>query len=136
MAPVLIVEDGAYKEGIKWLNKNHRWEIVDRLNQIVLELAEHKITTQYKNHALSGLKAYELHVTGDVLLIYRYKNQGTELEFLNLIDLTDHKTLKNAAYQKQLKKKLKDSLESSSIWEYDIDEEGELLRDGWTRPKK
>ena len=108
-----IVETGQYKQGVKKLIKKHKTETLNSLKQIIEDLCNFKITTQYHNHKLTNLDAYELHVNneGDVLLIYRYSGNALIIS-LHLIDLTDHKELKNPDHQKQIKKTIKNLKEN------------------------
>lgn len=108
-----IVETRQYKQGVKKLIKKHKTETLNSLKQIIEDLCNFKITTQYHNHKLTNLDAYELHVNneGDVLLIYRYSGSALIIS-LHLIDLTDHKELKNPDYKKQIKKTIKNLKEN------------------------
>ena len=115
-APITIIEESLYLEGYKELKKKKRWDILDKLDKILIDLSTHNVTTKYRNHILNNLNGIsELHVSGDILLFYKYKNQGTELEILNLIDLTDHKNLKNPKYQKMIKKRYNSSYEVNDM---------------------
>ena len=108
-----IVETTQYKQGVKQLIKKHKTETLNSLKSIIDDLCEYKITTQYHNHKLTNIDAYELHVNneGDVLLLYRYSGNALIIS-LQLIDLTNHKELKSPAYQKQIKKEIKNLKES------------------------
>lgn len=103
-----IVETSQYKQGVKQLIKKHRTETLSSLKQIIDDLCNFRITTQYSNHKLTSIDAYELHVNneGDVLLVYRYSGDALIIS-LQLIDLTSHKQLKNPNYQKQVRKTIK-----------------------------
>ena len=108
-----IVETSQYKQGVKQLIKKHKTETLSNLKQIIDDLCNFRITTQYSNHKLTSIDAYELHVNneGDVLLVYRYSGDALIIS-LQLIDLTNHKQLKNPNYQKQIKKTIKNLKES------------------------
>lgn len=108
-----IVETTQYKQGVKQLIKKHKTETLNSLKSIIDDLCEYKITTQYHNHKLTNIDAYELHVNneGDVLLLYRYSGNALIIS-LQLIDLTNHRELKNKKYQKEIKKTIKDLKES------------------------
>ena len=108
-----IVETTQYKQGVKQLIKKHKTETLNSLKSIIDDLCEYKITTQYHNHKLTNIDAYELHVNneGDVLLLYRYSGNALIIS-LQLIDLTNRRELKNKKYQKEIKKTIKDLKES------------------------
>ena len=115
MIPITVVEEQPYLKGRKELEKKKRWDVIKKLDTIIDKLTKHEITTQYHNHILTGnnnLKGLsELHVEGNILLHYTYKNKNTELEVLDLIDLSDHKEQKNTRHSKQIGKILKSSYE-------------------------
>lgn len=50
-----IVETGQYKQGVKKLIKKHKTETLNSLKQIIEDLCNFKITTQYHNHKLTNL---------------------------------------------------------------------------------
>ena len=108
-----IVETTQYKQGVKQLIKKHKTETLNSLKSIIDDLCGYKITTQYHNHKLTNIDAYELHVNneGDVLLLYRYSGNALIIS-LQLIDLTNHRELKNKKYQKEIKKTIKDLKEN------------------------
>lgn len=103
-----IVETKQFKEGVKQLVKKHKTDTINNLYDIINDLCNFRITTQYKNHKLVNIDAYELHVNneGDVLLLYKYSGDALIIS-LNLIDLTNHRKLKNPQYQKKIKKVIK-----------------------------
>lgn len=115
MIPITVVEEQPYLKGRKELEKKKRWDVIKKLDTIIDKLTKHEITTQYHNHILTGnnnLKGLsELHVEGNLLLHYTYRNKGSELEILDLIDLSDHKEQKNTRHSKQIGKMLKSSYE-------------------------
>ena len=106
-----IITEKSFDKAVKKLNNNNRWDIIDKLDNIVEKLAKKEITKQSRNHPLKGQirDVCDIHISGDIILLYRYI--GNNLELLNLVDIVNHKTLKDPKYQKQLKKKLKSSYE-------------------------
>ena len=114
-----IVETSSYKQAYKKLKKDHRNDVLDDLKDIIGKLSRFEITTQASNHPLKGIKdAKDIHVRGDVLLIYRYVNNSLVID-LELLDLVNHKELKNSKKQKQLKKKVNSSLEEEFVSDED-----------------
>ena len=85
-----IYKTSRYERSYKKLDKKFP-EIASKLDNIIEELANFRITTQYKNHPLQGkMKGYwDLHVTGDVVLIYRYIGKSLEID-LELNDIANH----------------------------------------------
>ena len=71
-----IITTKAYLHGVKILYKQNKVKILEKLFKIVVELSEHKVTTQYHNHPLTNVApgVYDLHVASDVVLVYRYKD--------------------------------------------------------------
>ncbi len=92
-----------YKSGVKQLKKTHNEKALEKLIEIVDDLANFKISTEYKNHMLTNAKGkMELHVDADVLLIYRYDGDILYIE-LKLFAVTTHDKLKHTL--KKLKNK-------------------------------
>lgn len=86
-----VIPSSSYTKGYKQLVKEHRKDVIDKLRDILRDLRDFKVDTQYKNHPLDN-KRYELHITGDVLLTYKY-DTGILYCDLILLDLTNHKNL-------------------------------------------
>lgn len=86
-----IIELNGYKQGIKKLIKDNKWEEVDEIRNIVNKLITFSITKEYHNHPLHGkLEGYwDLHVRKNIILIYRYTGKGLEID-LELNNLIDH----------------------------------------------
>lgn len=105
-----IIPQPPYLKGLKELDRARKYDLVKKINNIVNQLQRKEITTQYHNHPLVdyGKKVYELHIEGDVLLVYEYVDDKL---ILNLLTITDHKELKNPTTKKNIKKKLLNSLE-------------------------
>ena len=85
-----------YMNGVKKLQDKHRTDVLMKLDSIVLQLRKKEITKQYRNHPLQGKEAsgaWELHVTGDVLLVYRYDTDDCLIVSLKLLNLTDHNNI-------------------------------------------
>ena len=80
-----------YLNGVKALAKDHRNKELSKLKTIVGELSTFDVDTQYHNHVLNNGNC-ELHVSGDVLLVYKYETDSLYVD-LHLEDLTNHKKL-------------------------------------------
>lgn len=113
-----IIPQPSYLKGLKELDRAHKYDLVKKINNIVNQLQRKEITTQYHNHPLVdyGKKVYELHIEGDVLLVYEYVDDKL---ILNLLTLTDHKELKNPTTKKNIKKRLLNSLEEEFDRQWD-----------------
>ena len=84
----------AYKRALKKLVKSHNIIALSKLNRIINELKEFKITSQYHNHSLKNYEnTFELHILGDLLLLYRYVDDRTLIISLELKDIVNHKDL-------------------------------------------
>lgn len=83
----------AFRNGIKMLVKNHKNKTLEKLLKIISDLANFKVSTQYKNHKLKDTDLHDIHVEGDVILLYRYIGDAV-LVSLELSDVTNHDSLK------------------------------------------
>lgn len=101
-----VITTKQYDRSYNKLKKDHRNDVIKDINNTVDDLINLKINTQKSNHRLTGTDVNDLHIRGDVLLLYRYSNNVLTIS-LQLIDLTNHNKLKNSAYQKQIKKTIK-----------------------------
>ena len=127
-----VVQTKNYKKGVKELVKKHKTSALKELKTIIKKLCNHEITTQYSNHRLTGVDAYELHVDneGEILLVYRYEDKALIIE-LQLIDLTNHRDLKNKKHIKQIKKdinKLKEGMNKNTL-KSNVDKIDDLIED-------
>lgn len=101
-----VVTTTLYDKSYDKLVKDHKKDIVHDIDKTVDDLIYYRIDTQKSNHPLTNLKTNELHIRGDVLLLYKYGYNTLTISLL-LIDLADHKKLKNSDYQKQIRKTIK-----------------------------
>lgn len=105
---LLIVYSERYTAALTELRGEGKDKTIEKLKTIIGQLQRREITTQYDNHRLTNSHLYELHVEGNILLIYSYENSKTPtLVLLELLDLTDHDTLKRPKYQRLMKKESK-----------------------------
>ena len=81
-----------FKDGVKQLRKDHRTKELEKLNEIIKELETFSVGKKYKNHSL-GNHTFDLHVTGDIVLLYRYLEDEMLILSLELSDLVNHKEL-------------------------------------------
>ena len=107
-----------FKQAFKVLKKKHQNNILKDIIKIIEQLVNFEITTQKSNHPLSdGIN--DLHIRGDVILLYRYQGAGLIID-LNLLNISDHKEL-----QKNLKLAMRDSANIS----FDLEKEKKNLRE-------
>ena len=134
-----VITTKQYDRAYNKLKKDHRNDVIKDINETVDNLIYFNVSTQKSNHPLKGLDVNELHIRGDVLLLYRYSNNILTIS-LNLIDLTNHRELKNKKYQKEIKKTIKDLKESKGdktmeYMEYSTTNENTLMvRYKWKNP--
>ena len=85
-------------------NKNFQ-RLYEKYNQIQDDLRTMNVYGKYRNHKLSGFDCNELHIDGDVLLIWKYY-RVYDTTFLFLLDMTNHKQLGSSAsnYRKTIKR--------------------------------
>ena len=80
-----------FKQAFKLLKKKNQNAVLKDLIITIEQLANFEITTQKSNHPLSdGIN--DLHIRGDIILLYRYQGSGLIID-LKLLNLTDHKQL-------------------------------------------
>lgn len=106
-----VITTKQYDRSYNKLKKDHRNDVIKDIDNVVDNLINLNISTQKSNHSLTGIDVNDLHIRGDVLLLYRYSNNVLTIS-LQLIDLTNHKHLKNPDYQKQIKKTIKNLKEN------------------------
>ena len=87
-----IYSCGGFNRGLKKLQKHRKQSLLLKLNRIIDELRDFKVGNKYHNHKLSGSDYFELHVDGDILLVYKYVDSESGLK-LELFNLTDHDRL-------------------------------------------
>ena len=68
---VHIFQTSLYSKNYKKLIKQHRYDVVDKVDEVVEKLSRGEISSQYHNHPLTNLKVNDIHITGDVILLYR-----------------------------------------------------------------
>ena len=81
-----IIKHTAYKNGIKKLKRKHQNDVLIDIKETVKKLVNYEITYQKHNHQLKGgLKGYnDLHIRGDIILIYKYENNKLHLILHNV----------------------------------------------------
>lgn len=87
-----IYSCGGFNRGLKKLQKHRKQSLLLKLNRIIDELRDFEVGNKYHNHKLSGSDYFELHVGGDILLVYKYVDSESGLK-LELFNLTDHDRL-------------------------------------------
>lgn len=99
---VRVVATKQFEEALKALKKNHKTQVLRKLDQVVKDLIDLKITTQHQNHTLTNAEGHrDIHLEGKrIILMYRYDyasdNTDDLLLFitLRLQDMVDHIELK------------------------------------------
>ena len=86
-----VYESPKYLVGVKKLKNDHRIKELNTLKEVVDKLIHFEITSEYKNHPV-GNGVFDIHIAGDVILLYRYKDDMLILT-LELHDITNHKQL-------------------------------------------
>ena len=86
-----IVSTTQFARGVKQLKSKHKNKELAKLTRIVDNLKHFKITTASHNHSV-GNGVYDIHISGDIVLLYRYNGDILMLE-LELNNLADHKNL-------------------------------------------
>jgi len=92
-----------FKKNLKVLQAKHRVDELKKLREIFEKLCKYEITTQSKNHRLTsqnnknGLS--DIHIDGDIILLYRYVASDMLAFDLELTNLTNHRDLTNTTHQ-------------------------------------
>lgn len=96
MNRIFVTSD--FCRGCKQIKSNI--EANHRLRTVLILLANNKeIPKKYRDHALKDSPYRELHITGDILLLYRYDSQGTLVVSLKIADITNHKRLASQSHE-------------------------------------
>lgn len=92
--PIPVIVTNQYTKGQMKLAKAHNINALKRLKFAVDTLsAMEELPSGYRPHKLKGVdNTWECHITGDVLLTWRYVNNELILE-LHLLNLTNHDKL-------------------------------------------
>ena len=107
-----------FKQAFKLLKKKHQNNILKDIIKVIEQLVNFEITTQKSNHPLSdGIN--DLHIRGDVILLYRYQGAGLIID-LNLLNISDHK---------ELQKNLKLAMRDNANIPFDLDIEKKKLKE-------
>ena len=94
---IVIKVDSIYRSkdfnnNYKKLVKDHRYDVIEKLNKTIEKLMyRNEITKESHNHPLKN-GVFDIHITGDVILLYRYKDNNLLLT-LELHNLTNHRDL-------------------------------------------
>ena len=87
-----IVTTPRYLRSLKKLKKQHKTKTIRKLEETINKLANFQITTQQHNHPLQDSDINDIHIEGDVILLYRYIGDGIVLD-LELTNLVNHDSL-------------------------------------------
>lgn len=142
-----IVSTPRYRRALKKLKKDHKVKIIKKLEETIKKLANFEITTEQRNHKLEGTDIYDIHIEGDVILLYRYLGEAIIID-LELTDIVNHDELNRKIKADRISDKfmkryirtnsMKNSLRQANIdaIEFFIEFEfpfpkGEFLADDW-----
>lgn len=81
-----------FKRSVAKLERKHKVDELKKLREVVNKLENFEVSTQYKNHRLADSEFSELHLTGDLLLTYKYRYNGSNATLV-LHDITNHMLL-------------------------------------------
>lgn len=103
-----------FKRSVSKLERKHKIYELKKLREIIHKLENFEVSTQYKNHRLANSEFSELHLTGDLLLTYKYRYNGSNATLV-LHDITNH-TLLNKSIRGDDKLNIKKRKVYSSIY--------------------
>lgn len=97
-----VVTTSAYDREIKKLNRKHKNDVVDEIEDAIDKLSRREITKQKSNHRLSNnqSKYTDLHVDGGRLILKYYYNFKENK--LHIEDLVDHNELRRPRKKESL----------------------------------
>lgn len=90
--PLNIGTTSQFRNGVKILVKKHNNKVLQKLDKVIDDLANLKVSTQYKNHRLQNSTLNDIHLDSDVILLYRYVGEAVVVD-LELKGITDHNSL-------------------------------------------
>lgn len=100
-----IVMTTSFEKGIKKLKKNHQSDVIADIRDIVKKLAKFEITTQLSNHPLTNSNGQkDIHIRPNIILLYKYTDNGKLLISLELHDIVSHDQLYSQSRKKKFKK--------------------------------
>lgn len=111
-----VAYTGQFKKNVKKLKKEHKQKIIDELKNTIQKLINGEISSQKSNHPLknaNGLK--DIHITGNVLLLYKYSDEGILTITLILHNIGNHDQL-----NQQTNHKIK-TVSNTNVEEFDFD---------------
>lgn len=99
MLKILVTTD--FCRGCKQLTSSNRNSELNSLRTALIALANQKtLPKKFRDHQLMSSPYRELHIAGDVLLLYKYETDNKTLTVsLKLSDITDHRKLKKIAHK-------------------------------------
>lgn len=103
-----------FKRSVAKLERKHKVDELKKLREVVNKLENFEVSTQYKNHRLADSEFSELHLTGDLLLTYKYRYNGSNATLV-LHDITNH-TLLNKSIRGDDRLNIKKKKVYSSIY--------------------
>lgn len=116
------ITKSGFLKGVKRLKKDHKYDLVAEVIQIIKKLENHEITSSNHNHPLTGIyKGYkDLHLSdGDTVLIYKYENNNLIVDLI-LQNLGTHDEVfpKSKSGREAIKKSLREMLLEELLGEY------------------
>ena len=92
-----VLISSQFIQGVKELRKKHKQKELEKLQTVINDLENQKVTKKYDNHGVGGKnKLSDIHISNDLVLLYRYETDLDEdmlIISLRLNSLVDHKTL-------------------------------------------
>lgn len=103
-----------FKRSVAKLERKYKVDELKKLREVVNKLENFEVSTQYKNHRLADSEFSEFHLTGDLLLTYKYRYNGSNATLV-LHDITNH-TLLNKSIRGDDRLNIKKKKVYSSIY--------------------
>ncbi len=103
--PMTVVTTNAFQQKLIGLYDNREDDLIEMLSEILLDLCNISVGGKFRNQSITNVKGYnELHISGDVLLLYKYEGDILTLE-LRLTRIVKHIKLNKLIIKRWIEKK-------------------------------
>ncbi len=100
----MILTTAQFDSAVKSLSKDNRRVEIQRLKDVIAELSDLSITKQNRNHGIGGNHnkdgVCDIHISGDLVLLYRYVTDSMLVVSLKLSNIIDHKEFRKNIVKK------------------------------------
>lgn len=94
-----IIYTSQFQRSFKKLKKQHKTKAIIKIEETIKKLANFEITTEQRNHKLQGTDLNDIHIEGDIILLYKYEDELLTITLL-IKDIVNHKELQRGINMK------------------------------------